>query len=33
MPNPRTTVILFLTARYLVIAAMVLAFWWAYRAA
>ena len=31
MPNPRRTVVLFLTTRYLVIAAMVLAFWWAYR--
>ncbi len=33
MANPRTTVVLFLTARYLVIAAMVLAFWWAYHPA
>ena len=31
MPNPKTTVVLFLTARYILIAAMVLAFWRAYR--
>jgi hypothetical protein len=31
MPNPRTTVVLFLTARYILIAAMILAFWWVYR--